>query len=881
STGANPAVPCPSYDPSEWANDTLSPWEIAPPVFFNSASRVQAAQVGFTQDLGGLAFIDGSDIFGSFPYTCLGHETSGFCGYPWYSYSCAEGAYNVGATDYGTSPTSVDFGKATEYGTRVTVNAAGLGYYPPGNHSVPTCGGTSSALTVINPVGGGSITFLNATIPNGTTTTFTNLTGGDYSLAAWAAPGYSFDGWRTGFGATVQDPADAYTDVRFTGGVNAVTLTWATGPVALGNQTNVTFGSATTGASFTVVPGYASETFGDGPVAGTMEVTAGTTVALAPGLYSIQAQPPPAYNFTGWTSSNQSAAWFSAPAFPVTILDVPVSSGQVDVNATFVASLSIATVIVFAANAADTVVLNGSNYSGFAVAVLPVGSYPISYVAGPGAQFSTWLGGGSEIMTNFSSTSRVTFEAGTSTIEASDYAIQLVTLNDSGGNGTIAWSPDTNWGSVAIPSGTTIPVNLSEAIYPRFTLVATPGPGEAFAGWTINNTALGFFANRMSYDTTVTFNSTGVSPVGITAHYVTGGRANLYVHLSPSAGAGVLQIGFAAVPVSSGSVPSATGNVYVVVGANSGFVVTGLTANNGSTVRLVQSASAVTRPWAPWVWVVDVAGNTSLNATFRTLTYPVTFVADWAGGSPTATINGSTVGQGDTVWLPNGTYSLSATLGSGVTFLSWSPSWSDLNVSAPGSLTTTFNVTGPGTLYALGSIPNGPIVVLSVLSPTSVNLRPGGSADVNATAYCLRGSCPSANLTFAWTLTNSAAGSLNVTTGAQVRFTAANVDANSELIVNATLNGTTVESAPASIAVVPALTGVTLTPSSGSIYAGQSVGIVPTLSCTANVTCPLGATITPSLGSPSLGFLGSNLTYPVTFTSYPGEFGTENISVQV
>ncbi|MCI4318478.1 MAG: hypothetical protein L3J96_08065, partial [Thermoplasmata archaeon] len=151
STGANPAVPCPSYDPSEWANDTLSPWEIAPPVFFNSASRVQAAQVGFTQDLGGLAFIDGSDIFGSFPYTCLGHETSGFCSYPWYSYSCAEGAYNFGATDYGTSPTSVDFGKATEYGTRVTVNAAGLGYYPPGNHSVPTCGGTSSALTIINP----------------------------------------------------------------------------------------------------------------------------------------------------------------------------------------------------------------------------------------------------------------------------------------------------------------------------------------------------------------------------------------------------------------------------------------------------------------------------------------------------------------------------------------------------------------------------------------------------------------------------------------------------------------------------------------------------------------------------------------------------------
>ncbi|MFI5415255.1 MAG: hypothetical protein ACHQ16_06295, partial [Candidatus Lutacidiplasmatales archaeon] len=313
STGANPAVPCPSYDPSEWANDTLSPWEIAPPVFFNSASRVQAAQVGFTQDLGGLAFIDGSDIFGSFPYTCLGHETSGFCSYPWYSYSCAEGAYNFGATDYGTSPTSVDFGQATEYGTRVTVDAAGLGYYPPGNHSVPTCGGTSSALTVINPVGGGSITFLNATIPNGTTTTFTNLTGGDYSLAAWAAPGYSFDGWRTGFGATVQDPADAYTDVRFTGAVNAVTLTWATGPVALGIQTNVTFGSATTGATFTVVPGYASEAFGDGAVAGTMEVTAGTTVALAPGLYSIQAQPPPSYNFTGWTSSNQSAAWFSAP----------------------------------------------------------------------------------------------------------------------------------------------------------------------------------------------------------------------------------------------------------------------------------------------------------------------------------------------------------------------------------------------------------------------------------------------------------------------------------------------------------------------------------------------------------------------------------------
>ncbi|MCI4325203.1 MAG: hypothetical protein L3K00_04905 [Thermoplasmata archaeon] len=876
-TLANGAVPCPSYDPGDWANDTLTPWEIAPPTFFNSAERASTTQVGFTQDLGGLAFIDGSDVFGSFPYTCLGHETSAYCSYPWYSYSCAEGAYNFGATDYGTSPTTVDFGKATEFTARLTTNAAGLGYYTPANQTVPACGSLTGTVS-IGAVLGVSVSFLNATVASGIES-FPNVPLGNYSISAWGPRGETFAGWVTSPGLSVANAADPYTNLHVSGAGGSILPSFTSSPPSV-LLTNVTFDSSTPGAAVSFVPGFASSAFGDGWVNGTQELPAGSTLPLGPGLYSLQAQPPSGYNFTGWYSSNPSAVTFSAPDFPATILHVVTGGQNVTVNASYAPTASIATVIVFTLAPGDTITLNGTNYSTLSEVVLPVGTYPLSFQAGPGARFETWSGGGSEILTNFSASTWVTFEEGFSELEAVDYAIQSVTLNDSGGHGTIAWDPAANLSTVAVPSGTPLTVNVSETVFPGFPLVAIPIGGYAFSNWTVSNASLASFQNPLAYSTEVIFNASGTAPLTITANYVVGSSANLSLYVAPPAG-GALTVGYSTPLANGTSLSVATGDLNVVAWPNAGYVVGTLTANNGSTVSLLQSASPTSRPWAPSEWIVDVAGDTQLHATFVPLTHPVTYVADWPGGSPYATINGTYLGQDDTVWLANGTYSLSAVLGSGVGFLRWTSSWGFLNLSSPLNLSGNVTVTGPGTVYALGSVNTSAVVVLASLTPSGATVVPGGSVDVNATAYCLGGTpCPP-GVTFAWTLVNASAGTLNSSTGSHVRFTGANVTATTGLYVNATLNGTTVESGITSISVVPALTDASVTPANTSIFAGESVGIRVGLNCTNAVPCPPGANIAPSLFDPSLGFLGSNETYPITFTSYAGEVGTEDVIVNV
>jgi hypothetical protein len=853
-----------------------APWMIRPPTFFNATARENTTQVGFTQDLGGLAFIDGSDLFGSFPYTCLGHETSAYCSYPWFSFSCPNGGYNFGATDY-NGLTTADFGQSTEYRTRPTTDAAGLAYYAPTNFSVPGCGNPTYTVSVsTSGVGSGSVTFLNATLTSGIGT-FPYLRPGSYSIAAWASPGWTFNGWGRSAGVTVLDPTNPYTNIHVTGS-GTVSAQFAPVGSLLTLATNVTFASATPGAMVSFVPGFAADKYGDGHSSGTVTLAAGAVRVLNPGLYTVQALPPPGFNFTGWTTSQPSVVSVSAPGFPVTALDV-ASGSNTTVTATFARSSAVAAVLMFSPNAADTVVLNGTNYTGgFGAVALPVGTYSLSYLGAPGAQFETWILGGSSILTNFSSATWLTVEAGTSTVSPSDFAIQLVTLNDTGGNGTITWNSASNSSAVAVPSGTTIPVNVSESSFPGFSVLATPPAASMFSGWSVDQPSVAHFVNRLAYSTRVIFNSTGVTPITITASYRTGLPALLHVAISPI-GAGTLSIGFAPGLANGGSVNSSTGPVVVVERPNAGFVVAGLSVDNLSVANRTASANPLTTPWTASVWLVDVAGDTTLSATFAPVKYPVTFVADSAIGTPTASVNGTTLGQGDTVWLPNGTYSLSASLPPDDFFTTWNTSWGRLNVTAPTNLLTTVRVSGPGTLYALSFVFPGSILVSAAVSPASASILPTGSVVFNATVGCWVVSCPAANVTYSWSISDPTAGSLNRTNGNSVQFTGAHVFGGTGVWVNATLNGTTVESGVSFVSVVPALTGVALTPPSASIFSGQSVGFVPVLSCTAGVTCPAGATFATRLGDTSLGVASSNVTYPVTFSSYPGVVGTENVTV--
>jgi hypothetical protein len=876
STALNGAVPCPSYDPGSWVNDTLEAWQIHPPTFFDATTRQTASQVGFTQDLGGLGFIDGNDNLGS--WTCLGHETSAYCAYPWYSFSCATDAYNFGATDYPT--TSDDFGKALEFQEGMTQNAAGLGYYPPTNETVPSCGSTSSTVTVDSTgPGNGTVDFLNRTVPD-TVSVFDNVSSGNYSLYAQTSAGYEFVDWVVGGAATVASSTDPYTNVDVTGPC-VLTAGFAAIGTLPGLDANVTFRSPNPQANVSVVAGFSSAEFGVRATSGTWQVTNGTTLELQPGLYAIEAEPPSGYNFTGWQASG--AVRLSAPGLPDTILDVPVGATG-NVTATYTLAVAYASVLLYTPNPSDIVRIDGSNYSGgVSFASLLPGSYNLSYFPAPGVRFQTWEYGGLALMTNFSQTTWVTLEGGLSEILAVGYSWQNVTLNTTTAAGEIAWNTAGNVSAVAVPSGTSFVQNTtpgSPGSPTVFGIVATAAAGWAFANWTVSNGTVAYVGNPLAFSTNVVFNRTGISPVTITANFVAGGTVTGNLTVYPS-GAGSVDLGYATGPLTGGNGTVPTGTFYVVQTPSPGYVVRGLAVTNGTAV-LVQGTTPATRPWAPWVWLVTVVGPTAiaLNATFSALTYPVTFVANSPDGNPVGTVNGTALGVDGTVWLANGTYSFSVALGTNVTFVSWSTSWGRLSVATPSLATTTVTVTGPGTVYALGTATAPSPLVAASIAPASATLSPGGQATFDATVRCIGNTtCPSGT-TFVWSLTNGSLGTLNATNGTSVTFTAgAGIAGATNLTVNATLNGTSVISPAAPIAVVPALTGVTVRNATGELFAGQSASLRATVDCTDALPCPSGAAFAWSVATPSLGSVAPPTGSATTFQSAAGAVGTEIVSV--
>ncbi|MCI4327643.1 MAG: hypothetical protein L3K16_08460 [Thermoplasmata archaeon] len=875
STALDGAVPCPSYDPGSWANDTLQPWEIHAPTFFNAATRQTAAQVGFTQDLGGLGFIDGDDGLGS--WTCLGHETSAYCAYPWYSFSCSTDAYNFGATDYPT--TSDDFGKALEFQQATTANAAGLGYYLPTNESVPSCGSSSTVTVDSTGSGNGTVDFLDRTVPN-TVRVFDNVSAGNYSLDAQPAAGYEFVDWGVGGGASVASTADAYTNVDVTGPC-VLTANFAAIGSSGGNDANVTFLSANGEANVSVVAGFSSASFGAHAALDTWQVTNGTTLDLHPGLYSLAAEPPSGYNFTGWQTSG--ALRLSTPTLPNTILDVPVDSTG-NVTATYTQAVAYAGVLIYTPNPADIVRLDGSNYSGGAsfASLLP-GSYTLSYAPAPGGRFQTWEYGGLAVMTNFSQTTWVTLEGGLSEILAVGYTLENVTLNTTAGAGEVTWNAPENVSAVAVPSGTTFVLNTSSASPGDpavFGLVATPAAGWSFANWSVSNGTAAYLSHPFGFTTNVVLNSTGVAPLTLTANFVAGGTVLGNLTVYPS-GAGSVDLGYATGPLTNGTGGVPNGTFYVVQAPSPGYVVRGLTVTNG-TASLVQGTTPTTQPWSPWVWLVTIVGPTAatLNATFAPLTYPVTFVANSPVGNPVGTVNGTALGGDGTVWLANGTYSLSVVLGTNVRFVDWTASWGRLVVATPSLSTTMVTVTGPGTLYALGTVPAPSPLVAASIAPASDVLSPGGAAEFNATVRCIGNTTCPAGTTFVWSLSNSSLGTLNATNGTTVTFAAgAAVFGTTNLTVNATLNGTSVVSPTVPISVVPALTGATIDNAPSQLYAGQSAALEGTVGCTGGLPCPAGATFLWSAATPSLGSVAPTTGSGTTFRSSAGVVGTEVVSV--
>jgi subtilase family serine protease len=164
----------------------------------------------------------------------------------------------------------------------------------------------------------------------------------------------------------------------------------------------------------------------------------------------------------------------------------------------------------------------------------------------------------------------------------------------------------------------------------------------------------------------------------------------------------------------------------------------------------------------------------------------------------------------------------------------------------------------------------GPDYIGPTLSSVSVNPATGlvsiyGTEPFAAVPVCVGGNCPSPDITYSWSLSH-ALGTLNVSSGSSVAFTAGTVSGTVGLFVNATFLGFTAESGPTIITVTPnALRSLTVVPASAYVTpkGAQSFNVTPI--CSAG-NCPSGTLFTWSVTS-TLGSLNTTNGSAVTFTA--------------
>lgn len=152
------------------------------------------------------------------------------------------------------------------------------------------------------------------------------------------------------------------------------------------------------------------------------------------------------------------------------------------------------------------------------------------------------------------------------------------------------------------------------------------------------------------------------------------------------------------------------------------------------------------------------------------------------------------------------------------------------------------------------------------ITPSSAKVAVYGSQSFTATPICSSGSCP-LGVSYSWNLNNSF-GTLNSTTGGGVSFTAHGNIGSSGLRVNASLNGTTVESVPANITIVQnasTLSAVSITPPSESVDEGGNATFTAAATCSTG-SCPAGVSYSWSLNN-TLGTLNSQSGSHTTFVA--------------
>ena len=695
STPSNPAVPCPSYDPGSWMNDTASPWQISVPTYSNATARMTPAQVGFTQDIGGLGYLNGS---ATQSYTaCTNRSNTPWCSYPYYSFSCSEDAFNFGATNW--AATSVDFGMDSEYSSAMQQNAAGLRFYPPQNFSVPSCGRSSATLTIGSGGGTGSAYFLSQAIASGAS--FTNLSSGEYALAAIPASGYLFSSWTTSGAVTVLDPSSPYTSVEIQG-TGSVTPNFA----ASVTPTRITFVDHLSGSGKIEV--VAGQLFRSGT--GTVYAN-GSSAGLSPGLYSILALPEPGYNFTGWSLNNTRFATVAAPHLPYTILTVDASGSSsiaIQLSATFAATSQkgyLAIEVYQGQGEVRLTTLSSVFTSSYETFYTGVGNYTVIEQPAAGWSFAGWGSTSGIRMITFGSTTDFVLE-GTQTyygIVAAFFApsVKIVDSATSGGQVALA-----SQGYLPQPSG------VSYLLAPgSYTLAAAPNSSYVFSSWSVSSrTALWVTAPTRAISVLVV-NQSGT----VTANFasMTGTGLELWLNDTAPAGGRILfNYRFYSNGQSNRSVGAGEFTAFPL--PNAGYLFAGWSAHGGITIN---GAIAT---------IASASGTGSLTALFVARPVVVGLV-----GYGTLKLDGTTVGTGTSTPLNLGNYSLSATLPTNTTFLGWVVS-GDLSVAVPDALTTRVDVAGPGTLLALER--GAPLVVGSATVNTTGPFSVGSNVTLRVAA---------------------------------------------------------------------------------------------------------------------------------------------------
>jgi YVTN family beta-propeller protein len=157
-----------------------------------------------------------------------------------------------------------------------------------------------------------------------------------------------------------------------------------------------------------------------------------------------------------------------------------------------------------------------------------------------------------------------------------------------------------------------------------------------------------------------------------------------------------------------------------------------------------------------------------------------------------------------------------------------------------------------------------PPLNLVTVSPSSAVIVNGHYQNFTAIPSCGGGPCQPGT-TFAWALLHKfGMGTLNITTGSTVKYTATTVGTQ-ELFVNATLNAVKIMGAPVVITILPPLTSVTVSPSPTDVVINTAQSFTAKPVCTGG-PCPSGTTFGWSLTN-TLGSLNASTSSVVGFTA--------------